>query len=291
LEQLELALLLFASSKMKQGDEQSRESTMATKPHDQRRKTDIRGILASLLRRVASWIDHRPPEPGAAKKSGKKAEDEYLMWVRFAVPGMLHRANAEAMEHAIANLPQDKPVLEIGSFCGLSTVILSHLLDKHAPDSTLFTCDKWSFEGQKPGTGLGDSVCLTHDDYRQFVKETFLRNARTFMPHRLPYTIECFSDEFFRSWFAKEASVDVFGRSVELGGEISFCYIDGNHTYEFAKRDFENTDRALVPGGFILFDDSGDGSDWEVNCLTREIADSDRYELISKNPNYLFRKK
>lgn len=75
------------------------------------------------------------------------------------------------------------------------------------------------------------------------------------------------------------------------GGEISFSYIDGNHTYAFAKRDFENTDRVLVSGGFILFDDSSDDSTWEVNRLTREIAAGQRYELISKTPNYLFRKR
>jgi hypothetical protein len=114
---------------------------------------------------------------------------------------------------------------------------------------------------------------------------------RTFAAHRLPYAIECFSDEFFRRWFARERAVDVFGRPVALGGEISFCYIDGNHTYGFAKRDFENTDRALVSGGFILFDDSSDGSTWEVNRLTREIAAGHQYELVSKTPNYLFRKK
>lgn len=100
-----------------------------------------------------------------------------------------------------------------------------------------------------------------------------------------------FSDEFFRRWFENEKTVDVFGHPVTLGGKISFCYIDGNHTYEFAKRDFENTDRALVSGGFILFDDSGDDSHWEVNQLTREISSGRQYELVSRNPNYLFRKK
>jgi hypothetical protein len=59
------------------------------------------------------------------------------------------------------------------------------------------------------------------------------------------------------------SAIDVFGRNVVLGGSLSFCYIDGNHTYGFAKRDFENKDRFLAPGGFIFFDDSGDGSGWE----------------------------
>jgi hypothetical protein len=220
-----------------------------------------------------------------------KQANEFLAWVRFAVPGMLVQENVDAMEHAIANMPPGKPILEIGSFCGLSAVVLSYLLDRRSMTTPIFTCDKWEFEGQRLGAPLGDSPSVTHDAYRTYVRDTFLRTMQTFAANRLPYSIECFSDEFFRGWFRNEETVDVFGRPVTLGGKISFCYIDGNHSYEFVKRDFENTDRALLSGGFILFDDSADGSHWEVNRLTREIASGHQYELVSRTPNYLFRKK
>ena len=141
--------------------------------------------------------------------------------------------------------------LEIGSFCGLSTAVLAYILDKHSISTPFFSCDKWEFEGQKLGSYLGDSPCVTHDVYRQYVRDTFLRAMQTFAANRLPYTIECLSDDFFRSWFENKKTVDVFGRPVTLGGEISFCYIDGNHTYEFANRDFKNTDRALVSGDVV----------------------------------------
>lgn len=84
--------------------------------------------------------------------------------------------------------------------------------------------------------------------------------------------------------------IDVFDRQATLGGKVSFCFIDGNHIYEFAKRDFENADRALVPRGFILFDDSADDSQWKVNQLDREIASGDRYDVDLRNPNYLVHK-
>jgi len=216
--------------------------------------------------------------------------DDFLTWVRFAVPGMLAEPNVAAMDHALAHMPAGSPVLEVGSFCGLSTVVLAHLLEKRSPESPLFTCDTWAFEGQQLGSPLGGSRSLTHDGYRAYVRDSFLRAARTFAGERLPFTIECDSDELFRRWSAGETTVDVFGRDVTLGGELGFCYIDGNHTYEFARRDFENTDRALAPGGFVLFDDSADGSEWEVNRLVREITGTNGYELVSKNPNYMFRK-
>lgn len=103
--------------------------------------------------------------------------------------------------------------------------------------------------------------------------------------------IELFSDEFFQAWRSSRAVQDIFGRPIALGGPISFCYIDGNHSYDFVKRDFENVDAFLERGGFILFDDSEDGSAWEVCRVVQEVRASGRYDLVIKNPNYLFRKK
>ena len=228
----------------------------------------------------------KPSEPllGPTKENNK-----FLRWVNYAVPGMLVDGNVAAMDYAIAHMPRGYPALEIGSFCGLSTVVISYLMQKHGIDAPLFTCDKWEFEGQD-GTQIGDSN-VTYEAYQAHVKESFLSNMQTFAANKLPYTIECLSDDFFRRWLAHESAADVFGRTATLGGELSFCYIDGNHKYAFAKRDFENTDRVLVPGGFILFDDSADGSDWEVNRLAGEIVSAGLYDVISKNPNYLFRKK
>lgn len=256
--------------------------SITSKVKNKLHQSGVRGLAASALRHAANRFDiHQTKEA-----------NEFLTWISFAVPGMLVPENVDAMEHAITNMPPGKPILEIGSFCGKSTVVLSYLLSKRSKSTPIFTCDKWEFEGQELGAPLGDSPSVTHDDYRAYVRDTFLRTTQTFAADHLPHTIECFSDEFFRRWFENEKTVDVFGRSVTLGGEISFCYIDGNHTYEFAKRDFENTDRALVSGGFILFDDSGDDSVWdEVNQLTREIASGREYELVSNNPNYLFRKR
>jgi len=218
------------------------------------------------------------------------AWSDYLVWLSFAVPGMLNRGNVDSMAHALQHMPREGAMLEIGSFCGLSTCVLSYLRQKHAVTAPFFTCDRWSFEGQELGASLGDSLQVTHDDYRTFVRESFLRNARTFCKGDEPRTIEKDSDEFFAAWNQREVTQDVFGRPATLGGPLSFCYIDGNHSYEYARRDFDNTDRALVAGGFILFDDSGDGSQWEVNRLVQDVLKSGAYLLVAKAPNYLLQK-
>lgn len=226
------------------------------------------------------------------KASGRKSrtvyEDEYLTWLRFANPGMLHGGNVFAMKHAIERLPTDDPIVEIGSFCGLSTNAMTYFLRITNKPNAMFCSDRWIFENSESGKTIGASN-ISHDEYREFVKESFKRNISMFSPNR-PYPIELFSDEFFAKWKVAEDVEDVFGRPVRLGGKISFCYIDGNHTYDFAKRDFENTHEHLVSGGFILFDDSADTDPFGLTRLMNEVSRRPDYKLVMKNPNYLFQK-
>ena len=110
------------------------------------------------------------------------------------------------------------------------------------------------------------------------------------MPRR--FAIELFSYELFTAWEDGDTRQDIFGRDVTLGGEISFCYIDGNHDYAYVARDFDHVDRYLAPGGFILFDDSArysgsPGVQKLMRELTRRRVIGERYRLVMRNPNYL----
>jgi hypothetical protein len=164
---------------------------------------------------------------------------------------------------------------------------MTYFKRKHGVDNQVFTCDKWEFEGAEGNVGESS---IPHERYRQFVKDSFIRNAQMFSAGDLPHTVEMRSEEFFEHWRAGVCVCDVFGKKTKLGGPISFCFIDGNHNYEYALRDFLNTDEFLEPGGFILFDDSADGSAWEVCRVIDEVKELPSYEVVIKNPNYLFRK-
>lgn len=221
----------------------------------------------------------------------KESWTEYMDWLTYANAGMLARGNAYCIEYAIQNIKSKAPIVEIGAFCGLSTNMITYFKEKYNVKNPLVACDRWIFEGSEHGGMLGDSKTVSHTEYREFVKESFMRNVKMFSRYDVPYSIEMFSDEFFGAWNKSEKHRDVFGREFQLGGPISFCYIDGNHTYKFAKRDFENCDKYLERGGFVMFDDSADGSGWEVCQVVQEVLTNRRYELIAKSPNYLFRKK
>ncbi|MBI3663820.1 MAG: class I SAM-dependent methyltransferase [Acidobacteria bacterium] len=244
-----------------------------------------RHFLARALRRVARAVDSERGQP-------IDISDDYVTWVCFANAGMLNRGNLYCFDYALRNLPSTDPIVEIGSFCGLSTNLLVHYMRKHGATNHLFTCDPWDFErsGLSSGENLPGSP-LSFVEYRNFVKETYVRNVQMFSRDHLPHSVECSSDEFFDAWRKKLRVRDVFGRDAELGGQISFCYVDGNHSEEFARRDFDNCNEFLAPGGFVLFDDSAKGLPFHgVQRVVAEVSASCRYEMVACNPNHLFRK-
>src|SRR5262245_48263784 len=98
-------------------------------------------------------------------------QDTFIQWLMFANAGMLHGGNIYCFDYAIRRLPSAAPIIEIGSFCGLSTNVISYFKRRHGATNLLVTSDRWVFEGAMSGTTVGESP-LTHDEYQAFVKET-----------------------------------------------------------------------------------------------------------------------
>jgi hypothetical protein len=215
--------------------------------------------------------------------------DDYVAYLSFANAGMLNKGNLLCFDYALSHLPSNNPIVEIGVFAGLSTNLIAYYKHKRGIANRLFNCDRWQFEGAEEG-GYIEHSQVTHEEYRAFVRDTYLRNIRQFSKSDLPATVELLSDEFFAAWEKCACVTDLFGSRAQLGGPISFCYIDGDHHYQAARRDFLNADRFLEPGGFILFDDSADGSIWEVTRIIEEIKQLPNYRVVIRNPNYLVQK-
>jgi hypothetical protein len=217
-------------------------------------------------------------------------DDEFLRWLSYANAGMLHPGNAWSMDYALRNLPGQGAVIEIGSFAGLSTNAICHLLRKHRRTNPFFTCDNWDVTAHRETRRI-DGSHITFPEYARYVKESFVRNVGFSSPENRPHAVELGSAQFFKAWQASETVTDVFGRTVRLGGPIGFAYVDGIHSVEAVRAELEAIDRHLEPGGFILFDDSADSSPFGLNRLMREVAAGGRHELLGQTPNYFFRKR
>jgi hypothetical protein len=224
-------------------------------------------------------------------------EDVFIQRLRSLVIGecMLHKGNIYLMNFALKYMPTNGVVIEIGSYGGLSTNLMLHLLKKNDRIEKLINCDPWMYEGfaDRHGT-ISDSIDgrkdISRDDYSAYMKSNFINGIQFLHKDNLPHSFQLTSDEFFIEYDKKVTTKDIFNQTVQLGTAISFAYIDGNHAYEYVKRDFENVDKHLMHSGFILFDDSMDDSPFGSTLFMKEMKQHKNYKLIAKNPNYLFQK-
>lgn len=240
----------------------------------------VNKLIGRVLRKAARIVD--PPLPV------RILNDEYITWLCYANPGMLERGNLYSIDYAISHLSSGAPILEIGTFCGLSTNVITHFKRKHGVRNPLITCDKWDFENVNGRLNIPDSP-VPFSEYRSFSKASYIRNIQMFSRDDLPFTIEMTANEFFEAWRDRKTCADVLGRPLNLGGPFSFCYIDGNHTYGYAKQDFLHCDTYLENGGFLLFDDST-LPEFSLHKLMPEIMAMGRYRLIARNPYHFFQK-
>jgi len=128
---------------------------------------------------------------------------------------------------------QPKNFLEIGVFRG-QTLSLAALLAR----TNGFPCEVW---GISPFSSAGDSVSRYRPEV-DFHEDT-LRNFSHFkLPP--PHLLRAFS-------------TDPEAERLIASKEWDMIYIDGNHDYEVARRDWEMCSRHLKIGGVIVLDDSG----------------------------------
>jgi hypothetical protein len=252
-------------------------------------------LAVVLAKRIAtSFRPYRSDDGSRYSNSGEQytdlEHDEYVEHLSFVVGGFLSPGNLRAFECGIRNMPGEGAIVEIGSFLGLSTTILAYARHKYHRPNPFFTCDPWVFAGRDvPKAGY---FSTGSDEYRQWVMRSFRQNILLFARDIEPHTVEAFSDRFFQLWEQRAAVEDVLARPAVLGGPISLAYIDGDHSYEVARRDVTNVGKYLLPGGFLILDDSADQSDFQgLKDLVRELRADRRYELVCQCPNYCFRRK
>ncbi|AXG69196.1 methyltransferase domain protein [Kordia sp. SMS9] len=224
-------------------------------------------------------------------------DDSFLKRIKATIigEGMLHEGNIYLMDYAIRHMPDDGIVFEIGSYAGLSTNVMLHLLTKHDKKHMFVGCDAWIYEGFKDHTGIIEThidgkVDVTRKEYVSYIKQAFVNAASLLHPNKKPHTCHLTSDAFFEQWNANNEFTDVFDRTFSIQQEISFGYIDGDHSYEQTKKDFENVASKLKVNGFILLDDSAKHLHFGSSDFIQEIQQHDAFKIIAHNPNYLLQK-
>ena len=236
--------------------------------------------LFDLIGKALYFLRHRPIN----------IYDPFVNIVKTCVPGWLDQGHLYCFDYAIKHLKSDAPILEIGAYCGLSTCVISHYKRKHNKLNKLISVDTWGFEDSKNSMYAKDAN-YELESIQSFVLDSYKKNVNFFSKEDLPTAVHTTSDDFFDKVKKREQIECVIGEPILKPIEkISFAFIDGNHTYPFVKRDFENVDKLLEIGGFLLFDDSADYLGWGSCKVAKEVSKNPNYKLIIQNPNYFFEK-
>ncbi|MEE8397386.1 MAG: class I SAM-dependent methyltransferase [Desulfobacterales bacterium] len=154
------------------------------------------------------------------------------------VKGFLDHEEGLRLYQVALDASEKGPCLEIGSYCGKSTIYLGSACRQ--THGILFSIDHHQgSEEQQPGEAYFDPELFNPQTFRI---DTFTHFRETLRQADLEDTVVslvCRSDVAARAW------------ATALG----LVFIDGGHSYEAARADYDAWARHIVPGGFLLIHD------------------------------------
>lgn len=152
--------------------------------------------------------------------------------------GFLDEAEGEALYCYALAVSDLGPCLEIGSYCGKSALYLGAACREAG--NVLFSVDHHrGSEEQQPGELYFDSAVF---DSGAFCVDTFPFFRRTLAKAALENTVVplvCSSEVAARAWQTP----------------LSLVFIDGGHSYEAVKADYDLWHPYIEPGGYLLIHD------------------------------------
>ena len=147
------------------------------------------------------------------------------------VPGFLLENEARFLGTVAACAPAEGAIVEIGSFKGKSTVMLAKVAQQYGA-GRIVAIDPHNFNSAE----LQEHK--THPEASSF--QEFLNNIEMAGVTDAVDVRRAFSSEISPSWNLP----------------IRFLWIDGDHSYQGAKADFDGFASHLVPGGIVAFHDA-----------------------------------
>jgi MMP 1-O-methyltransferase len=154
------------------------------------------------------------------------------------VKGFLDEREAQKLYSLALEAAIKGPCLEIGSYCGKSSVYLGRACKENS--TILFSIDHHTgSEEQQPGQEYFDPDLFD----KETGKIDTLKHFRK--------TISDFGLD--------DVVIPIVGRSATIGGvwetPLSLIFIDGSHAYESVLNDYNIWAKNLIPGGYLLFHD------------------------------------
>lgn len=204
------------------------------------------------------------------------------------------------LAHISENMDGD--ILEIGSWCGRSSVVLGMAAKLSYNITKVYSVDlfpekddwiqnedgSWSFE-VKANNGK------TLDAYKvQTVWSEPFENAIRPVYERWNGILDAWNESIKYNGLENinipfRGNSDMFFENTPANLKLRLVFLDGDHGYEAVKQDILNVEKYIVQGGYICFDDAFSGYYPDVDLAIQElIIDSGKYNIVQQMTRKLF---
>jgi hypothetical protein len=176
----------------------------------------------------------------------------------MAIKGQIRRDEAHCLYELAQEASGEGVIVEIGSYCGLSTIALAKGSSRNR-GVPVFAIDPHEYVDPGGSVGRGGWDYVPGDNIAFFKNVLFSGMAKNVRPINL------------LSWAAAAA----------WDRPISLLWIDGNHGYEAARRDFVDWSKFVIQGGYIAFHDSIDPADGPFQVV-QEALQEGSFEFLRR---------
>jgi hypothetical protein len=215
--------------------------------------------------RIREWLGYANSEAGGLREESTAPSAGIVLSLPIlkrikSIKGWLDEGEADLLlavcNRALSSLPPQSAVIEIGSFCGRSTVLLGSVVQSLGSQSKVYAVD--SHEGIVGAPGSAEGV------------------------RSLGSTLDLFSANIAIHGLTSIVET-VVQRSYEVNWEkpIALLFIDGLHDYLNVSRDFRHFEAWVVPGGYIAFHDYADYYP-NVKRFVDELLALPSFEFVSR---------
>ena len=154
------------------------------------------------------------------------------------VKGFLDAKEGKGLYEIALEAGKRGPCLEIGSYCGKSTIYIGTACRKN--NGILFSIDHHrGSEEQQPGEEYFDPALFDHETCRVDTLKEFRRTIEMAGLEDTVVPIVCKSEVAARLWATP----------------LSLVFIDGGHSYEAAYTDYNAWAEHIIPDGYLLIHD------------------------------------
>jgi len=138
--------------------------------------------------------------------------------------------------HAEELMPEGSVIVEIGSLLGKTAIAMASVTDQPIVCIDPHDCESWV-------SPKGINAPRETRDWRHQMGDTydiFIENLEAFGVRDQVEVVRQYSDQAAKEWD---------------GRKIGMLFIDGDHSYEWCKHDFEAFEPYFIPGALVVFHD------------------------------------